>query len=168
MNTPTPPDLGNLSALKVGDEVTTIKHEGGAWRVASRVLLVHSITADAVRVRATHSPTPSGYWYHRNAGGCAYAMHDPKVMRFYYSANPEHIAQAKANAQAERAEDEAKQTARAAQMALARPIGNELGDGDHYYSDGQHYDSETAAETLADKLTAEQLRTLAGWLGVGA
>lgn len=54
-----------------------------------------------------------------------------------------------------------------AQMELARPIGEALGDGWKYDDHAcDEYKREEAAHALAEKLTPDQMRTLAGWLGV--
>ncbi len=157
---PPPFDLGNLAALKLGDEVTTITREG---QIGSTVFLVHAIDGERVRVRRPEKANATGSWLIRNGGGCPYAMHDQTVMRYYYSANPAHIAQARANAEAERIAEETKAAAHAAMMDLARPVGLELGDA---WESEEGYQRETAADTLATRLTPEQIRTLAGWLGV--
>ncbi len=150
---PAPFDLGNLFAVKVGDEMAALDAAG---RVGSSVLLVRAIHAWGVQVRLPDSPHVIGSWRHENGGGYPWAMHDQNVMRGYFSANPVHIAQAKANAEAARIEREAKAAAFETQMVLARPIGLELGDRDA--------DSDGIAQELANRLTPEQLATLAGWL----
>jgi hypothetical protein len=157
--------LGNLRDLKIGDEVTTLDENG---KVASRVLVVHSLPEWGVRVCRPGDTTARGYWKHENGGGAPYAMHDQSVMRFYYSANPEHIAKAKANARAEKESAEAKKRAFQDVFDLARPVGEALGDGwEEGESFGEGYQRTSAAHALAEKLTPEQIRTLAGWLGVG-
>lgn len=155
---PVPFDLGNLAAVKVGDEVTTLDENGAP---GCGVHIVREVTPDLVRVRRSDGKT-FGAWYIKNGGGCPYAMHDQNVMRFYYSANPEHIARAKRNAKAAHAAEETRKAAFAALLALAKPLGEELGDG---WDTEEGYRS-TAAHTLAERLTAEQMATLAGWLGV--
>ncbi len=154
---PPPFDLGNLSAVKVGDEVTTLDEHGNP---GSGVHIVQEVTPERVRVRRSDGKT-FGAWLTKNRGGCPWAMHDQAVMRYYYSANPEHIARAKANAEAARLAEEARKAALAVLMEQARPIGVELGDG---YDSEEGYQRETAAQTLAANLTPEQMRTLAGWL----
>lgn len=157
-----PFDLGNLSAVKVGDEVTTLDEQG---HPSSRILIVHLIESWRVLVRHPDRPVSCGHWLTKNKGGAPYAMHDQNVMRFYYSANPEHIACAKANAAAALTEEQARKAAFALVLEQARPIGEALGDGWQNGSNGgDDYYSTGIAQTLAECLTPEQIATLAGWL----
>ena len=125
----TPPDVGNISAVKVGDEVTVLTLEKGKWVVGQTIKIVHAIEDWRVFVRNPEKTTSCGAWLTKNGGGCPYAMHDKNVMRYYYSANPEHIAQAKRNAKAAKAAEEKRKAEFEAMMVEARPIGVELGDG---------------------------------------
>lgn len=138
---PVPFDLGNLAAVKVGDEVTTLDENG---KPASRILIVHTVEDWRVLVRRPDKTVSIGVWLTKNGGGCPYAMHDQNVMRFYYSVNPEHIAQAKRNAKAAHAAEEARKAAFEAQMVIARPIGLELGDGEQY-DNGEPFHCEGSA-----------------------
>ena len=160
---PVPFDLGNINAVKVGDEVTTLDDKG---HPGASVFLVYETTPDRVHVRRTDGKT-HGVWWTKNGGGCPWAMHDQNVMRYYYSVNPKHIKRAKANARAAAIAEEAKKAAFAAQLALAKPIGEALGDGWDSDSDEGSYYRGSAAHELAEKLTPEQMATLAGWLGLG-
>lgn len=154
----------HLSSVKVGDEVTTIKRaDNGGLSVGSTVFLVHAVEPDRVRVRRPDKAHSTGSWLVKNGGGCAWGMHALHVLRDYYSANPEHIARAKQQAARQKAENEAREKAAAEALAFAQPLGDELGDG---WDSEEGYRRETAAQTLAEKLTPEQMRTLAGWLGV--
>ena len=153
----------NLESVKVGDEIVTISRaENGGLSVTPHVFLVQAHEGWRVVARNEKGKT-HGAWLTKNGGGCPWAMHAQNVMRYYYSANPEHVAQARRNARAKKAAEEARKAAFEAQMALARPLGDELGDG---WDSDEGYRRETAAQTLAEKLTPEQMRTLAGWLGV--
>ena len=83
---------------------------------------------------------------------------------FYYSANPVHIQLAKKKIiDAKRREEKIKEK-RDAKMEIARPIGEILGDGDAFDSDGDAYQSSQIAQELAGRLTTRQLRLLSGWL----
>ncbi len=157
--------LGDLAAVKVGDEVTTVQaHENGGLSIGSSVFLVRALEGWRVLVRRTDGKTHGG-WQTKNGGGCPYAMHPAHVMRYYYSANPEHIAQAKRNAREARAAEEARKAAFAVRMEHARAVGEALGDGWHEDEHGE-CQSTSIARTLAEQLTPEQVDTLAGWLGV--
>lgn len=157
----------HLENVKTGDEIVTLSREEktGALSVGSRVFRVcRASSNEDWRVFARNDEGQSrGSWLVKNGGGCPYAMHPQNIMRFYYSANPEHVAQARRNAREIKAAEEARKAAFEAQMTLARPLGDELGDG---WDREECYRRETAAQTLAEKLTPEQMRTLAGWLGV--
>lgn len=156
----------HLENVKVGDEIVTIKRaeNGGGLSVGSRVFYVREIENWRVLLRGDEHKT-HGAWQVKNGGGCPYAMHPQNVMRFYYSANPAHVAEARRKARAIKEAEEARKAAFDAQMTLARPLGDELGDG---WDSDEGYRRETAAQTLAEKLTPDQMRTLAGWLGVKA
>lgn len=155
----------HLENVKVGDEIVTIqraKNGGGGLSVGSRVFRIYLI--DNCRVQICNEKSERfGAWLIKNGGGCPWGMHPQNVMRFYYSANPDHVATAKWQARAEKETEEARKAAFKVQMALARPLGDELGDG---WDSEEGYRRETAAQTLAEKLTPDQMRTLAGWLGV--
>ncbi len=156
-----PPDL-NLDEIKVGDEVVTLTLDG-CLSINSTVYLVHSIESDRVRVRRPDKTNSTHSWLTKNKGGCPWAMHDQNVMRFWYSANPAHIAIAKAHAVREKAAKEEAERAHQVLLDLARPIGQELGDG---WDSEEGYQRETAAQTLASNLTPEQMATLKGWLKI--
>ena len=128
--------------------------------MASRVLIVHTVEDWRVLVRRPDKTTSIGAWLTKNGGGAPYAMHDQDRMRLYYSANPEHIKQAKANARAAAIAEEAKKAAFAAQLALAKPIGEALGDGWDSDSDEGSYYRGSAAHELAEKLTPERCGAL--------
>lgn len=156
----------HLSAVKVGDEVVTISRaDNGGLSVGSRVFRVSAIESWRVLIRREDGKT-HGAWQIKNGGGCPYAMHPQHVMRFYYSANPEHIARARRQAKEQEAAEIARKAAFEAQMVLARPIGEALGDEWDSGGDYEGFQRESAAQALAEKLTPEQMRTLAGWLGV--
>lgn len=166
-DTPIPPpppglDLGDLNALQVGSEVVMVRPTDKGLEVGSRVYLIHKLESGRVLVRHPDRAISAGGWQTKNHGGTR-GMYGPV---FYYSANPEHIAQAKERNAAIEAEQVRQQAGRNVLLALARPIGLELGDGERCDSYGEPYDCDDAAQMLADKLTADQLKTLAGWLGV--
>ena len=161
-------DLGNLDGVKVGDEMVTVRgaENGRGLTVNTTVFTVTEVLDWVVRVRSPKSGARAG-WLRANGGGCPYAMHDQNVMRFYFSANPEHIATAKRKAKEEKERAERQKRERDALLTYLKPLGEELGDGDveDDYA-GQTYYRASAANALADKLTREQMQTLAGWLGV--
>lgn len=153
----------HLENVKVGDEIVSISRaDNGGLSVGSSVFHVHAREGWRVILRNEKDKT-HGAWQTKNGGGCPWAMHGQHIMRYYYSANPEHVAQARRNARAIKAAEEARKAAFEAQMILARPLGYELGDG---WDVQESCHRSTAAQTLAEKLTPEQMRTLAGWLGV--
>lgn len=159
---PSPPaglDLGNLASLNLGDEIVILHPTHSGLRVGSNVYVVHALQSWGVQIRRPDRSTVGGFWYHKDGGGSR-GMYGP---HYYHSANLAHIAQAKANAEAIRTEETRKKAAREALMTIARPIGEALGDG---WNESDNYE-ESAANALADKLTVEQIKTLAGWLGVG-
>lgn len=161
---PPPPDLdlGDLASVKPGDEVVTVCPSRDN-EVGATVYLVHKLEGGRVSVRRPDRPSAIGSWLVTNHGGTR-GMYGPV---FYYSANPAHIARAKERNAAIEAEEARQKAAREALLRLARPIGRALGDGNQFDGYGESYESESVAETLADKLTADQLATLAGWLGLG-
>ena len=153
----------HLENVKVGDEVVTISRtSNGGLSVGSRVFVVREIESWRVLLNNENGDS-RGAWQTKNGGGCPYAMHPQHVMRYYYSANPEHIATARRQAAEQEAAEIARKAAFEVQMALARPLGDELGDE---WDSEEGYRRETAAQTLAERLTPEQMRTLAEWLGV--
>jgi len=157
----------HLDGIKVGDEIVSISRApNGGLQVVSRVFRVSAIENWRVIIRNEDGKT-HGAWQTKNSGGCAYAMHPQHVMRYYYSANPEHIARTRRQIRTEKEKAEAMKAAFDAQMVIARPIGATLGDGWESGSNGgDDFYSERAALELASRLTPDQMRTLAGWLGV--
>ena len=156
----TPFDLGDIANVKVGDFVAIITREG---EIKPHIFVVAGVTDWRVLVRRPGETKTAGAWLVKNGGGCPLAMHDQSVMRYYYTANPEHIARARERIIEVRAAEEKRKADHAAKMKLYRPVGLELGDGWNEEDDCRY---EPAAQTLAERLTEEQLRTLAGWLGV--
>lgn len=161
MTTPPPVpsdlDVGDIVNVKVGDEVAVWHTHAGKMDLDSRVGKVTEIKDGLVRVGKL------GHFYLKYGGAALYFM---GYGGYFHSVNPEHIATAKALAIKEQEEERRKVEAREALMRKAYPIGEALGDGTQYDGDGQAFDSYTVAENLADKLTPEQLDTLAGWLGI--
>lgn len=164
--TPPPPaslDLGNLSALQPGAEVVSVTLDGGKLEVG-RVRFVHSIKeGDAYPVKV-RNPERAHF-------SDAYKVTGEGVRTIFcgdrwLSANPEHIARSKAEAEAARIAEEAKQAAFNKLLEQAKPIGEVLGDGWQDDNDGGSHYSTAIAHELAERLTSEQLATLAGWLGV--
>lgn len=157
-----------LEGVKVGDEIVSIfrAENGGGFSVTPHVFHVHAHEGWRVILRNEKGKT-HGAWQTKNGGGCPWAMHGQHIMRYYYSANPAHVAQARRDARAIKAAEETRKAAFEAQMVIARPIGEALGDGWQSGSNGEDdFQSSTAAQTLAERLTPEQMRTLAGWLGM--
>lgn len=151
-------NLGDITGVKVGDEVTIIGTLTGSPVVGASCSRISEITKDGyVRVGKL-----GGFWL-KYGGGAYYFMYHGF---FFYSANPAHIAEAKENAKKEQAEAQAAAEARAKIMAVAYPIGVALGDGEREDEDGGHWQSSEVADAIAEKLTIEQMRQLAEWLGV--
>jgi len=159
-NNVTPPlsglDLGDIANVKVGDEVAV-------WHTHTGEMILKSFVGKVKDIKDGLARVNGGWFYLKHNGAAKYAMLD---VWYYYTVNPEHIATAKKLAIEEREEQRRKNEARETLMCKAYPIGESLGDGTQYGSDGEAFDSYTVAENLADKLTLEQLDTLAGWLGI--
>ena len=151
-------DLGEIAGVKVGDEVAILGTLTGSPVVGSASPRVSEITKDGFVRLGKHG----GFWL-KYGGGAYYFM---CAGFFFYSANPAHIAEAKENAKKEQDAAQAEAAARAKIMAVASPIGFALGDGDRDDGDGGHWQSTEAADTIAQKLTIEQMLQLAQWLGV--
>lgn len=158
-----------LDGIKPGDEIVSISRaDNGGLFIRPHVFHVHALESWRVLVRREDGKTCDA-WQTKNGGGSPWAMHGQHIMRYYYSANPEHVAQARRNARVIKEAEEARKAAFEAQMVIARPIGEALGDGWQSGSNGgDDFQSSTAAQTLAERLTPDQMRTLAGWLGVKA
>lgn len=156
----TPPDLGDLDALRPGDPLALIFADEPGGRIAARVVTVLYVDAERVQWK-------TGQFWRRNRGACSYAMHDRDTAHFYASANPEHIAEARRleiRAAIMRAEDEKRA---AVKLRAAAEIGALLGDGERYTETyAEPYHCTDAADLLAKKLSVEQLTTLRGWLGL--
>ena len=151
-------DLGDIANVKVGDEVAYIGTRTGSPVVGSKVARVSEITKDGlVRVAKAGS-----FWLKYGGGAYYFMAHGV----FFYSVNPSHIAEAKKNAAAERAAAERAAAEREKIMAIASPIGFALGDGDREDGDGGHWRCTDAADTIAQKLSMDQMMQLAKWLGV--
>lgn len=151
-------DLGDIANVKVGDEITTLGTLTGSPVVGAGVHRVSEITKDGlVRVGRTGS-----FWL-KHGGGAYYFMYSGV---FFYSVNPAHIAEAKKKADINRAEREREAAEREKIMAIASPIGFALGDGDRDDGDGGHWQCTDAADTIAQKLSMDQMMQLAKWLGV--
>lgn len=159
---PPPPaslNLGDLAALVVGSEFVCVCIASGALEIGERV---HTVTkAEGERLRTSMGGAFTLSSLSKNPG--TRGMYGPV---YYVSANPEHIAQSKTNALAKAQDEAARQAVFAVLLEQARPIGELLGDGEQYGSDGEPYQSSTAARELAERLTSSQLDTLAGWLGL--
>lgn len=150
-------NLGDIANVKIGDEVTVWHTHTGERVLAPYVSKILSIDSNGL-ARAVH-----GHFYLKFKGAAPYAM---DLGWFYYSVNPEHIAAAKKLITEAQEKAQHKAEAREALMRKVRPIGEALGDGTRQDDDGKAFDDYTVAENLADKLTPEQLDTLAGWLGI--
>lgn len=166
MKTIPPPDLGNLSALKIGDEVATVEPTENGVRVCAGVHIVHLIEPWRVLVRRPDR-TVSGGGFKPETGKCFPGIYPNP---YFYSANPEHIARGKQLAAEKQAAKQAQEEAFAALVALALPVAGQLvNPDDQTDSDGyKHNDAQDLAETLADRLTPEQIATLGGWLGIAS
>ncbi len=155
----TPPDLGDITGVKVGDRVAVLHVERGrlvvkGWRPVTEV------TAYAVWMKRDK-------FLKANGGACSYAMHRQDTAHFYYSANPAHVAEAVEKAHAEKVTREAAQAAQAARVAAAADIGALLGDGERYTETyGEAYYSSEATNVLAERLTVEQIETLKSWMKI--
>lgn len=161
---PSPFDLGDISAVKVGDLVAHIDLSG---KVGNCVRVVSLVDDTRVQVRCRTTGKLQGAWLHKNGGGYPWAMHDQNVMRGYFSVNPEHIAEAERNAKAAQIAEDARKAAFNALFEQAWPIGRELGDGTRSgHNGGDDWESTEAAYVLAKRLTSEQMATLARWLGI--
>lgn len=155
-----PPDLGDILGVRVGDPLALIFADEPGGRIAARVVTVTRVDEDRVFWK-------TGAFWRKNRGACSYAMHDRETAHFYASANPEHIAEARrleSVAAAMRAEDEKRA---AVKLRAAAEIGALLGDGERYTETyGEAYSCTDAADTLAARLSVEQLTTLCDWLGL--
>lgn len=151
-------DLGDIQNIKVGDAVAVIHTHTGKREISPEVRTVESISpAGLVKGKQF------GFFLKNN--GAAYYFMQYGV--FFYSVNPVHIEEARALAIKLAREKEIADAERARRLALAKPVGEFLGDGEmEDGSTGETYISTTVARTLVEHLTDEQIRTLAGWFGV--
>lgn len=151
-------DLGNIAGVKVGDELAMIHNRSGKREVSSRIIRVREVTSDGI-IRCGKA----GVFWLKYDGATRYFMN---YGVHFYSANPAHIAEAKEKAETAERERIARETECKRKMKICLPIGEILGDGSRYDSDGCFYETNDAAEKLAEKLSDEQLKQLAEWLGV--
>ena len=151
-------DLGAISSVKPGDQLAVIHTYTGKRVVSSVLATVTEIKTDGF-VRCGKC---DGF-YLKNLGATYYFMQRGLL---FFSVNPEHIAEAKETARKVSEETRIKAEALARKTRFSAPIGALLGDGERRDSDGDIWISSDAADVLTEKLTAEQLETLAGWLGV--
>lgn len=161
---PPPPaglDLGNLTALKVGDEVVTVSFDNDALSIGS-VRYVHSFSDNEYSIRTRKSSKDYFTGAHKITGEGVKTMF---CGDYWLSANPVHIAQSKAAAKAAKEAEEKKQAAFNKLLEQAKPIGELLGDG---WRDGPNggdeYYCTAIARGLAERLTAEQISVLSDWL----
>ncbi len=154
----TPPDLGDIAGVKVGDRLAVLHVEGGrfivkGWRPVTEV------TAYAVWMKRDK-------FLKVNSGAASYAMHRQDTAHFYYSANPVHVAEAVEKARAEKVTRDAAQMAMDARRAAAADVGELLGDGERHDSYGEPYGCTEATDALAERLTVEQIETLKSWMKI--
>lgn len=156
-------DLGDIAGVKVGDELAVIHtHNGGKRELAPKTVFVTEITKDSAG--EVIFKNGRSVLFRPKFGGAAYYFMFRGV--YFYSANPAHIAEAKEKAEKAERERIARETERKRKMKICLPIGEIFGDGSGYDSDGCYYETQKAAEALAEKLNDEQLKQLAEWLGV--
>lgn len=160
-------DLGPIESVEIGSKVALLapNKQGDGIEIATTVYSVTEITERLVRVRATGGDRGCGHWLRKNGGGFPYAMHSERIMRGYFSANPEHIAAARRRAKEEAEEAKRQREERARLLEFAKPLGEALGDVWAEWDDNQGY-CDGVAQILIDKLTPEQMKMLAGWMGV--
>lgn len=151
-------DLGDLSSLAVGDEVAPVCIVDGKLKIGSTVYLIYKLEGWRTLVRRPDRETSLGGWLTKNCGATR-GMYGPT---YYHSANPKHIAAAKANGEAIARKVAKEKAVRDALLAQAIPIGKALGDEDFNEEEGPH----PIASALASNLTTEQLTTMAGWLNL--
>ncbi len=154
-------DLGNVTAAPVGTEIAVLGTLKGGPTVAA---VLYTVTVDEgwrLLLRIQGGSKTTGAIIKAKMGASPYFM---LKKWFYYSANPAHVRLAKLKIKAAGRRADKKQAALDAKMLIARPIGEVLGDGEAYDGDGQSYQSSGIADTLAERLTTEQLQTLSGWL----
>lgn len=151
---PPPPallDLGDLSSLKVGDEVVAVRLSKGVVQVTD-VRVVAQILPDKIRTRPPNKPITIGAYRHDGRTLTPPMYGDPH----YLSANPKHIKASKRQSVA-RAKVEAKKKAIfEAKYKLALPIAREL----------SNEEVSGVAEELATKLHTNQLKILSEWLNL--
>lgn len=148
-----PIDLGDLRALRVGAVVVAVFDERphGRGLVFSGPAEVGSIDERRIQVVKRGGSGKVIGAYERNTGRTLIRLGGPM---FYLSANPEHIALAEAasaEAAAKAAIDAAAYNAR---LQLAKPVGDDLA----------MEEADAVSHALAERLTAEQITALAGWL----
>ena len=160
------PEL-NLTDLKVGDEIVTIRPKGKRFTYGG----VRILTEFDERLKRWRYAVPTKM--EKNVGaippngfGKNFMSKNPNP-DFFYSANPIHIKAAKRQAERIRIQREKDEAEQARRMALALPIGDLL--KTEYYDSEECYRLDTTtdiAEELVKRLTDEQIMTLRGWLGV--
>lgn len=143
-------DLGDLASLKPGNEVVpVVVNPSGELKVG---LISVVTTVEASRIRTVRGPFPRVVGaYNPDTGRSLCHIYGPFS---YLSANPEHLALSRKADAEEAAAREASGAALRARITQARPIAEELADDE----------APIVANVLADRLTSEQIATLAGWL----
>ena len=152
------PDLGDITGVKVGDKLATLRVERGRLVVDG----LRPVTAvDDVAVWCKRDKflkvQPWGFYF----------MSKRVTPDWYYSANPLHVAEAERKTWEARTERERVEREASARRAAVADLGALLGDGERYTETyGEPYLDTPVADVLAERLTVEQIETLKSWLGV--
>jgi len=166
-NKPTIPeglDLGDVTNAPIGTLIAVLHtHKTGKPTVEPKLFVVEKDDGWRLLLRLETGDRTIGAIVKARGGASPYFMTN---QFFYYSANPIHIQLARRKIETSERRVAKRRAVHEAQLAIARPIGEFLGDGEAYDGDGEPYQSRAVAQTLADHLTKEQMRQLAEWLGV--
>lgn len=154
-NSEEPPcDLGDISSLKIGDEVVIVRWHNGLASIRPTIYTIKSERNGNFIVTSERSEGRFAGGFNRDT---AYGIQTIYSSPYWFSANPEHIATAKRQIEEQRRKEQELKTERERLMDIAMPI------VDHF----AFYDIDSAegiAETLCDSLSEEQITILKGWL----
>ncbi len=150
MSTPTTPlDLGNIAKIGLDEEVVSVELKGRRL-VIGPVRIVYRIDENRVLIRRPGGSTVGGF----QPNGKSFPGIYPNDI--WFSANPKHIERSKKQAIAAQLKIDIAKRKREALIARAMPIAELLA----------YDESREVAESLAQRLSTDQLKTLAEWLGL--